>query len=487
MTQAGSEGGAVAEGRNGRLFLARDGSYCLREFVAGRSLTCASLERWRLTVQRRAAELGRRGIPYVFYIVPDAPSVYPEDLPPGLVRGETPGQRLSAALQGIANVTVVYPLSDLLEAKGALPVYRETDTHWSGYGAFVAYGALCRAIDGLLPMRPLMSREVGFELRQEFGDLGSLATPERTGRNATIRIRDRSFTRDRHLPGPFRTNSQLFHADGAPPARVLILRDSFMTEQAPLMAVTFGSTEMVGTTSRLFLEHVDRTRPSMVMTEICERRLTEWENDHQLLGFDEMFGTDWTTDVGRLALATELALDRGQLPEIRRASDPLLDHAGELSPGHAFVAARACMALGDFAAADLLIARSLAAEPDRPAFLCIAAQLRFALGDGLGALAQARQAVRCAPWNGFTHELLAYLLLAVDQVTEAAAVLDAATDRIADHPHLFFLASLAAERDGRPTDAIAAMRRCIGLWPDNADYAGRLSHLLEVPALAGAD
>lgn len=467
----------VTEGLNGRLFLARQDSFELGRFLEGTLLSEAATMRWRRTLRRRAAELHAIGIPYVFYIVPDAPSVCFEDLPAGLPRAsQAAGARLAAALQDIPNLTVVFPLHDLLEARGGLPLYRKTDTHWSGFGALVAYGTLCRALARLMPVAPLSARDVQFEMQCEFGDLGSLTTPEQSGSNASIRLQGQRFSRGPVLPGPFRTNSQQFRAEAALPGRLLVLRDSFMTEQGPLIAATFGHSEMVGTTARLFLEHVRRSRPDVVVTQICERRLTEWENDHQLLGYDESFGPDWTTDVGRVALAAEMALGRGRTADAIAAGARLMEQP-VLSHSHAFVAARVCLAAGDVPGAARFIGAAIAAEPDRAAYLCVDAQVRLLTGETERSLASAREARHLAPWNGYMHELLCYILLAAGRPREAMDVFEEAAQAIDDHPNLLMIGSMAAEQCGQDTDAIRLMEGCLELWPDNPTYLDRLAML----------
>jgi hypothetical protein len=82
-----------------------------------------------------------------------------------------------------------------------------------------------------------------------------------------------------------------------------------------------------------------------------------------------------------------------------------------------------------------------------------------------------------APWNGFTHELLAYMLLVFQRVPEALDAFNRAAPRILDHPNLFLLGSTAAEQCGDIDAARVAMRRAAHLWPANEAFQTRLATL----------
>ncbi len=66
---------AVCSGADGRLFLGQQDGFHLDRFTSGSPFSQLLIERWRCTLERRGREFARRGIPYVFLLVPDAPSV----------------------------------------------------------------------------------------------------------------------------------------------------------------------------------------------------------------------------------------------------------------------------------------------------------------------------------------------------------------------------------------------------------------------------
>ena len=164
-------------GKNGRLFLGSQDGFDLDRFVDCGTWNRPMLDRWRSTLARRGRELSERGIPYVFFIVPDAPSVYPEDLPNDVPAGFIPpGEVFLEAMGAIENVIFVYPLADLLQAKGGLDLYQKNDTHWTSYGSYVGYRSLMRAVEGLVPWRTCAGLELDLQgpaerLRRGLGDL----------------------------------------------------------------------------------------------------------------------------------------------------------------------------------------------------------------------------------------------------------------------------------------------------------------------------
>lgn len=136
---------------------------------------------------RRLQELlARRGIAFIFVIAPSKAEVYPDYLPPALVRGRrrdserlpSDYERMLAALHQM-HVHVVDGRNELLKLKAAsgLPVFAKTGTHWNYYAALRCLQAI------LAQARSFGSTSVpaliidGFEMRLPQGrdnDLGAL-------------------------------------------------------------------------------------------------------------------------------------------------------------------------------------------------------------------------------------------------------------------------------------------------------------------------
>jgi len=479
--------GGVARGKNGRLFLSHQEAFDIDLFTSGQPFRADELLLWKRSLQRRAAELRRRGIPYVFSIVPDAHSVYPEELPDG-VRSDfaTPGEKFLEAMKDVEGVTFVYPLAELRAAKrGAdskLDPYRANDTHWSQYGSLIGYRALCAALPQNLGFTEIGAEAVAFDLRRMFGDLGSMVEPEQVAWSpvATIRGHETSWVYDND--GVSRINVIETVSPTARGGRAMFFRDSFMTDQAPYVMRSFAHVLLAGTTTRLHLDEVDRWRPDIVVSQVGERRLFAYESDHGAEMFDDLYRTDYRSPLGRQLLVGMLHLARG---DTQQAWDCLmaLDAAALDAPGHLFAAARIAFAHGDIVQAAGFIAQARARRPDQASYLCLAAQVAFRQGDHERAVAITRRATEVAPYNGWCHDLYCYGLLAIGQLEPARRHVEAALTRIRDRANLFHWCSVAREAAGDRVGAAEAAREALSLEPSHSPYFDQLQKFVTIPVL----
>lgn len=465
------------QGRNGRLFLGAQDGFDLQMFARTGLFNAPMLGRWRRALTRRGAALAERGIPYVFFIVPDAPSVYPEDLPDGLERGfRPPGEIFLEAIGDIENVVFVYPLSQLRQAKGGLEIYQKNDTHWTTYGSYVGYRALMEAVGKHVPCRVVPSRDLQFSFRRSYGDLGSLMDPEQAQEIPVVRIGGPEVTSTVQYEGVGRqTSTESRFADQAARSRAIVFRDSFFTDLAPFVARSFSDLLTLGTTTRMMMDLVESWRPDVVISQVAERKLCFLESDHQLEGYDTLYRTATGTPSGkRLSQARVImAEDRaGALRLIENDADEIRDNAEQ-----AFGAAVIYEAAGRIQSADDLAQSALAARPENASFLALAA--RTALGCGrLGQAAElAAEAAARGPYNGYFHELHVYCLM---QNGQAPAALEAAEDALAhikDHANLWYWASVLQDAIGHPGRAVERAAEAVKLDPEHRLYATQMEKL----------
>jgi alginate O-acetyltransferase complex protein AlgJ len=112
------------------------------------------LTAWRDVHVQRHIFLAAHGIDYVVMPLPDKPSLYPEYLPPFYAASwqqHSRRRQLLAALQAEPLVQVVNVAPAMCAAKARLPVYRQTDSHWNNFGAWVAAQALTQHLAGRHP------------------------------------------------------------------------------------------------------------------------------------------------------------------------------------------------------------------------------------------------------------------------------------------------------------------------------------------------
>ena len=111
----------------------------------------AELERWTVTLQNKTQWMSDREIGYVFAVVPDKQTVYPEFMPGRINRlsNESMIDQFDTATNSIPSV---YNLREpLIEGKEGGQVYFPTDSHWNDLGAYIGYQVIMNGL-GLEPL-----------------------------------------------------------------------------------------------------------------------------------------------------------------------------------------------------------------------------------------------------------------------------------------------------------------------------------------------
>ncbi len=134
------------EGKDGWLFLHNDSNDVIGQHTGRVVLRRRQLDAWRALFQGRLDLTAELGCTWLCTIVPDKESVYTEYLPDEVVLApRRPVDQILEVAAGL-DAPVIYPLSELLEAKAERPVYSVTGTHWTHVGAHVAYETICREL-----------------------------------------------------------------------------------------------------------------------------------------------------------------------------------------------------------------------------------------------------------------------------------------------------------------------------------------------------
>jgi alginate O-acetyltransferase complex protein AlgJ len=138
------------------LFYARD--YIIENLRGRLPFSTHDLQRWQAQLEERRDWLARRGIRYVFLIAPEKSTIYPELLPAALqpVAPETRIDQLLAWMAAHSTVDLIDVRPALRAAKTTGRLYRWTDTHWNGGGAFAAHHRLEEWLQARFPeLRPI--------------------------------------------------------------------------------------------------------------------------------------------------------------------------------------------------------------------------------------------------------------------------------------------------------------------------------------------
>lgn len=137
-----SSSSQVLVGRDGWLFYTGDGN--LEDWRSCARLSESELAVIAQRLEERQALVESMGGHYLFVIVPNKESVYPDHMPAWAQRRQMP-KRMDQILDYVRSHTRVDVLDlrpALVAARAQGDVYYRTDTHWNERGAYVAYGAI---------------------------------------------------------------------------------------------------------------------------------------------------------------------------------------------------------------------------------------------------------------------------------------------------------------------------------------------------------
>jgi alginate O-acetyltransferase complex protein AlgJ len=273
---------SIIRGREGWLYYADDSS--IEDYESAAPMTNEELESWRASLVATRDALRARGIAYVFAIAPDKHVIYPEYLPASIHRLRQPYRmdELLADLRAHTDLTIVDFRPGLLARKPIERVYAMTDTHWNDRGAFVGYDALMRAASGLVPrIAPLPRAAFQDRERDERGgDLAEMIGLADTFREHALLLDPRSPRRARLLePTTLREGYEVARVVTELPdrslPRVLVFRDSFMTQLIPFVSEHFSRAVYLWQNDVDF-DVVAAEKPALVIQEIVGRRLQDY-------------------------------------------------------------------------------------------------------------------------------------------------------------------------------------------------------------------
>lgn len=270
----------VVVGKEGWLYL----DTCAAEYRFADPFSERDVEDWRRNLEQRADFLERRGIDFVFAIVPNKDMIHPEYLPDSLQarRPTSRKEQLIAALAG----TRVEPV-DLAPAaqeakRRAGRAFLATDTHWNELGAHAAYeellGALAERHPALSP-RPLSDFEVQW-VRVEGGDLAGMLALKDEVEEEIPKLVPRQPPRAVRVPVPeYEDNTWLMPdrphyametGDESLP-RAVMFRDSFSIAMVPFLSEHFSRIVYIWS-DHLIGEIIEAEQPDIVIWEMAERK-----------------------------------------------------------------------------------------------------------------------------------------------------------------------------------------------------------------------
>ena len=249
------------------------------------------LQAWVDMLAHRHAACTVMSIPYLFLVAPSKSTIYQEQLPQGWEPVRTTS-RLDQFYEALTNRIPQLETLDLrpilrLEAQRHR-IYHHTDSHWNELGAFAAVQTVHRHLARQFPQLEPVEAPTGIEARRQpyGGDLARLMGLKHVFHEEELRpvLPPRKLFVEgggpldlQLLDGPSFGRLVTVCPD-APLASAVVFHDSFGKVMVPYLGRLFRRTIFIW--SNQFDEAVvARERPQVVLQEIVERRLLNWQPD----------------------------------------------------------------------------------------------------------------------------------------------------------------------------------------------------------------
>jgi len=268
-------------GVDGWLFLSGDVNDVIGQHTGRRKLGAQELEAWTTVFGSRLEKARTLGVDYRFYVAPDKEAVYSEYLPADVVPSAERPVHAVSRLASEAGVRFRYLLPELREGRATADVYRRTDTHWTGWGAYLAYLRICEDLSETHSLvRILGTDDMRFEPWGPLdGDLGSKLQPAQASFDVHPVLTEHRgiVTSDNFVRNHGRT--MLFEQPGNGPS-LLLLGDSFAGHIFVHLKESFRRVRFLHT-SQFPQRLIEAERPDVVVSLMAERFLLRPPDDHR--------------------------------------------------------------------------------------------------------------------------------------------------------------------------------------------------------------
>jgi alginate O-acetyltransferase complex protein AlgJ len=273
--------GVIQEGREGWLFLRLGTNQVIRFFTEAGYFSASDVERWCDLLVERAARMSELGARYFHFIVPDKLTVYRDNYIGSLnYYDNRPTRTIPFALdrRGASHIYIDVT-SQLIAERDARLLFYKTDTHWTPFGALLAYRQLSEALgveefdlSDLVRRDYVATFDLGAKLDPQVQETGFYFEVPNSGmliftnELATYFDEQRMHHNQRGRQYIYR-NERL--AGGK---KLIIFGDSFCATGSflPILSRAFYEVHFFWSTSVDFC-YVAEVKPDFVVTEIAER------------------------------------------------------------------------------------------------------------------------------------------------------------------------------------------------------------------------
>lgn len=141
----------VIAGDHGWLIFTGEGD--IMDYQKAESFTEQELVSFQADLDALTSSYARRGITLLVVVVPNKNTIYPERVPSqiAVLGTESRLEQVTSYLQAHGQTHILDLRPALQAAKAEHEIYYATDTHWNGYGAYIAYAAILNELHKRFP------------------------------------------------------------------------------------------------------------------------------------------------------------------------------------------------------------------------------------------------------------------------------------------------------------------------------------------------
>lgn len=165
----------MAMGKEGYMFLGNDHVKAYDQVTRRYNPPQSEIDAWVNTFEYERDYLKQRGIPMLFVVAPSTGTVYADKLahvPSGFSNNPTPFDRV-LKLTKERGLPLLDIRSDLIEGRKNAETYSKLNSHWSDFGAYVAWQKIAPEIEKIMPGEKLAG--VGDKIKVETIDANNEA------------------------------------------------------------------------------------------------------------------------------------------------------------------------------------------------------------------------------------------------------------------------------------------------------------------------
>lgn len=276
----------VVIGKKGWLFMSRETDRRDEKeyFRNSKPFTLLELKQWNRVLEQRRQWLESQGIQYLFVIVPNKSTIYPEFMPDN-IRKVHDRSRLDQLLEYTrrhSEIRILDLRGSLLKARDRYPVFQKSDSHWNDFGAYIAYTEIMKVVREFHKGEQSMPLS-RFDIRIKNwvgGDLaGALSLEKEVIRENILKmvptppLRARTVSRESISQYITRSVSACSSGKLSP---ALMVHDSFIHELRPFLAEHFSRMIFIWDWGlNIYPELIRTEKPWIVIEEMAERYLLD--------------------------------------------------------------------------------------------------------------------------------------------------------------------------------------------------------------------